>query len=62
MAEIQKKGIGKGALIALSVLLIILAFSNILTYATLQNQIATLSNEKNILQSQVNMSSQLLTK
>jgi len=54
MTESQKKGIGKGALIAFSVLLVILTFSNILTYTNLQNQITALNVEKNTLQSQVN--------
>jgi len=54
MTEIQKRGIGKGALIVLSVLVAILTFSNIMTYTNLQNQIITLTTEKNNLQSQVN--------
>jgi len=53
MTEVQKKGFRKD-LIALIVVIVILAVSNIYTYTTLQNQITLLSNEKNNLQTQVN--------
>jgi hypothetical protein len=56
MTAAEKKGIGKAkaGLVVSSVLIAILAVSNVWSYTSLQNQINTLNNEKSNLQSQIN--------
>ena len=53
MVVVGKKGIGKVGLLVPAVLVVILVVSNVWSYTTLQNQIDTLSNEKNNLQGHV---------
>ena len=52
-SAIQNIGIGKGKVISLSVLVIILVASNVIIYFNLQNQITTLGNEKKNLQNEI---------
>ncbi len=56
MTEVEKKGIGKAtvSLVVTTVLVVILAISNVWSYTTLQNRINALSSEKDNLQSQLN--------
>jgi cell division protein FtsB len=51
--ETQVKFVGKGGLMAIVVVMVILVVSNIWTYTNSQNQISTLNNEKNALQTQI---------
>lgn len=48
------KGNGKGGVVALSVLVVILVVSNILVYMSMQNQISALNTDKTNLQNQIN--------
>jgi hypothetical protein len=54
LTDVQKKGIGKIGLIGLSVLIVMLVVSNIYVYTSLQNQVTTITTERNDLQSQLN--------
>jgi len=54
MTEVQKKGMGKGIVIALGVLVVVLAVSTGYVYSSLQNQINALNTDKTDLQNQVN--------
>jgi len=53
MTEVQKKGTGKGVVIALGVLVVILAVSTGYVYSSLQSQINALNTDKTNLQNQV---------
>jgi len=50
----QKKGVGKGVVIALIVLVVVLGVSNVYVYSSLQGQINALNTDKTNLQNQVN--------
>jgi hypothetical protein len=54
MTEVQKKETGKGTLIAVAVVAIVLAVSNVGIYVSLNGQITDLTSQKNSLQGQVN--------
>jgi hypothetical protein len=54
LVETQKKVVGKGVAISLSVLVVILAVSNVLIFTSLQNRVTALNNENIVLQNQIN--------